>query len=103
MTTRSGSSSRFNVSTCSSWSVTSLSSFRYAARVAKPRGGKREYLIGLQKGLFASVTAGKIILTFMGTLLCTKRKHTCSNWSQYHQNETPNASRYLSKRLSFYR
>src|SRR4030066_78705 len=36
---------------------------RYPASVARPNGGKREYLIGLQNGLFASVSAGRIIFT----------------------------------------
>src|SRR5262245_25890508 len=67
MTTRSGSSSRSSVSTCSSCKRTSSSSTRYPARVASPSGGNREYLIGRQNGLLASVSAGKIILTFNWT------------------------------------
>src|SRR5262245_31694443 len=63
MTTRSGESSRSRISTCSSWISTS-SSPRYAASVARPSGGNSEYLIGRQNGLFASVSAGRIILTF---------------------------------------
>jgi hypothetical protein len=47
--------------------VISESSGRYAANVARPKGGKREYLIGLKKGLLASVKAGKIIITFTTT------------------------------------
>src|SRR5215813_10629174 len=67
MTTRSGSSSRSSVSTCSSCKHTSSSSLRYPARVASPSGGNSEYLIGRQKGLLASVSAGRIILTFIET------------------------------------
>src|SRR5436853_5821439 len=61
MTTRSGASSSLSASTCSSCNDTSKSSSRYPARVAKPNGGKREYLTGLKKGLLASVKAGRII------------------------------------------
>jgi hypothetical protein len=45
--------------------VTWSPSLRYPARVARPRGGNSEYFIGRQKGLLASVSAGRIILTFM--------------------------------------
>src|SRR3990172_5712546 len=62
-TTRSGESSSSSLSTCSSWIVTSSSASRYPSRVARPSGGNNEYLIGLQKGLLASVRAGRIILT----------------------------------------
>src|SRR6266852_6235784 len=65
MTTRSGSSSRRSFSTCSSTIVTSASSGRYAARVARPSGGNSEYLIGRKNGLVASVRAGRIILTLI--------------------------------------
>ena len=41
----------------------SRSESRYAARVAKPRGGNSEYLIGRQKGLVASVNAGRMSFT----------------------------------------
>ena len=34
--------------------------------MARPRGGKSEYLMGRKNGLSASVSAGRIILTFMG-------------------------------------
>jgi hypothetical protein len=42
---------------------------RYAARVASPRGGKREYLMGRNSGLVASVRAGRTNLTNMLVLL----------------------------------
>src|SRR5579885_299213 len=71
MTTRSGWSSSFSSSTCSSVTLTSSSGDKYAARVHKPSGGKREYLIGRKSGLFASVKAGKIIFTFIGALVRT--------------------------------
>ena len=45
----------------------SSSSARWAARVARPSGGKREYLIGRKCGLVASVSAGRIILTLIDT------------------------------------
>jgi hypothetical protein len=45
--------------------VTSSVSSRYAASVARPSGGNREYLIGRKRGLFASVSAGRIIFTRM--------------------------------------
>src|SRR5207248_6124515 len=64
MTTRSGVLSRSSRSTCSSWISTWSSSRRYAASVARPSGGNSEYLIGRQNGLVASVSAGRIILTF---------------------------------------
>jgi hypothetical protein len=37
----------------------------WAARVASPRGGNNEYLMGRQKGLLASISAGRIIFTFI--------------------------------------
>ena len=39
-----------------------------AASVARPSGGKSEYLIGRNSGLRASVSAGRIIFTFIGCL-----------------------------------
>jgi len=36
---------------------------RYAASVARPSGGNNEYLIGRQKGLVASVSAGRMNFT----------------------------------------
>src|SRR5260370_14276963 len=63
MMTRSGSSFRSSFSTCSSCSEISMSGSRYAARVAKPRGGNNEYLTGRQKGLVASVNAGRMNFT----------------------------------------
>ena len=38
-----------------------------AASVASPSGGNSEYLMGRKNGLIASVSAGRIILTFMDT------------------------------------
>src|SRR5437764_9497551 len=67
ITTRSGSSSRLSRSTCSSQIETSSSGSRYDASVARPSGGKSEYLIGRNSGLVASVSAGKIILTLTWT------------------------------------
>src|SRR5256885_1563061 len=67
-TTRSGlssMSSMLSFSTCSSVMVISSLSSRYAARVASPNGGNSEYLIGRNSGLVASVSAGRIIFTFM--------------------------------------
>src|SRR5262245_4456529 len=49
--------------TCSSSSQASSSGERYAARVARPSGGKSEYLIGRQYGSVASVRAGRISFT----------------------------------------
>src|SRR5215831_17148643 len=66
MTTRSGSSSSVNRSTCSSTMTASSSARRYAASVARPSGGKSEYLIGRQNGLVASVSAGRMNLTRSG-------------------------------------
>ena len=66
ITTNSGLSHTCSFSTCSSVMVTSSAPSRYAARVARPNGGKREYLIGRNSGLVASVSAGRIIFTFMG-------------------------------------
>src|SRR3990172_7499576 len=43
--------------------LTSSPGSRYPASVASPSGGNSEYLIGLQNGLFASVSAGSIIFT----------------------------------------
>ena len=40
-----------------------------AASVASPSGGNNEYFIGRQKGLFASVRAGSIILIFIVSVL----------------------------------
>src|SRR5437868_3956949 len=68
ITTSSGRSSMSfmpGFSTCSSVMVTSSLSSRYAARVASPNGGNREYLIGRNSGLVASVSAGRIIFTLM--------------------------------------
>src|SRR5712691_6209384 len=45
--------------------MTSSSAPRYAESVARPSGGKSEYLIGRKNGLVASVRAGKIILTLI--------------------------------------
>jgi hypothetical protein len=47
--------------------VTSSSGSRYPARVARPRGGNSEYLMGRNSGLVASVRAGRIIVTRMPT------------------------------------
>src|SRR5262245_24891946 len=63
ITTRSGVSSVLSFSTCSSTMTASSSGERYAARVASPSGGKSEYLIGRQKGLVASVRAGRTNVT----------------------------------------
>src|SRR5262245_36973593 len=63
MTTRSGSSSVVRGWTCSSTIVGSSSGRRYAASVARPSGGKSEYLMGRQYGLVASVSAGRMNLT----------------------------------------
>src|SRR5207237_1532231 len=63
MITRSGSSLRSSFSTCSSCREISRSGSKYAARVARPRGGNNEYLIGRQKGLVASVNAGRMSFT----------------------------------------
>src|SRR5437868_5860045 len=68
ITTSSGRSSMSfmpGFSTCSSVMVTSSLSSRYAARLASPNGGNREYLIGRNSGLVASVSAGRIIFTLM--------------------------------------
>src|SRR3990170_596809 len=43
--------------------LTSSPGPRYPASVASPSGGNSEYLMGLQNGLFASVSAGRIIFT----------------------------------------
>src|SRR5439155_13871658 len=63
MRTRSGRSSSWSGSTCSSTMTASSSGERYAASVARPSGGKSEYLIGRQYGLVASVRAGRMSLT----------------------------------------
>src|SRR5215471_21688129 len=55
-------------STCSSTMTDSSSGRRYAASVASPSGGNREYLIGRQYGLVASVSAGRISFTRKGRL-----------------------------------
>src|SRR5215510_14729109 len=68
MTTRSGESSRSSRSTCSSCRHASSPSSRYAASVARPSGGNSEYLIGLQSGLVASVSAGRMNFTRMPDL-----------------------------------
>src|SRR5688500_5525646 len=65
LTTRSGVSFILRTSTCSSCISTSSSFVMYAASVARPRGGKSEYLIGRKNGLVASVSAGRIILTLI--------------------------------------
>ena len=64
MQTRSGKSSNFRVSTCSSTISISSSSPQKEASVANPSGGNKEYFIGLQYGLLASSSAGKINLIF---------------------------------------
>src|SRR6266571_5990565 len=63
MITSSGWSLRSSLSTCSSCREISRSGSKYAARVARPRGGNNEYLIGRQKGLVASVNAGRMSFT----------------------------------------
>src|ERR1700730_2534521 len=69
MMTRSGWSLRSSFSTCSSCREISRSGSRYAARVARPSGGKSEYLIGRQYGLVASVSAGRINFTLLNDRL----------------------------------
>src|ERR1700681_513099 len=64
--TRSGLSSVCSGSTCSSTMTASSSERRKAARVANPKGGNKEYLIGRQYGLVASVSAGRINFTRRG-------------------------------------
>src|SRR6266568_189950 len=70
MTTRSGTSSTRNRSTCSSTMTASSSGARYAASVARPSGGNSEYLMGRQYGLVASVRAGRMNLTRSGRWAC---------------------------------
>ena len=60
-----GSSSQRSVSTCSSTSVSWSDGAQYAASVASPSGGNKEYLIGRKKGLVASVNAGRMNLMRM--------------------------------------
>src|SRR5256886_4154072 len=66
ITTRPGGSSpRSSRCTCSSRIRASSSGRRYPASVARPSGGKSEYLIVRKNGLVASVSAGRIIVTRM--------------------------------------
>src|SRR3954470_14149334 len=76
ITTRSGRSpSSRSGSTCSSQMRTSSSSRRYPASVARPSGGKSEYLIGRKNGLVASVSAGRIIFTCISVALLAEEHH----------------------------
>src|SRR6185503_5896422 len=81
--TKSGWSLSFSFSTCSSCSEMSRSGSRYAARVARPRGGKSEYLIGRQYGLVASVNAGRINLIFLSDRLLFKAASSLRTRAQY--------------------
>lgn len=53
--------------------LTSTSGSRYEASVARPSGGNKEYLIGRNSGLVASVRAGRIIFTRFSRLVI--RRH----------------------------
>src|SRR3990172_1053587 len=99
MMTRSGTSSKSSFSTCSSCRVTSSFSCKYPASVARPSGGKSEYLIGRQNGLVASVSAGRIILTFIRASLRLRSLYTTWTCHCYVLSLEPVAPECLTNRL----